>query len=356
MMLFRHQLKTYLNVLYSRACKEKMHPRFQLLSDCYSISNLSTKNTADSITVYIMATTSTTACDPSDQSFEKSISSTNNDQASFSATMYNDRAASYDTSNGGWHIQLGKDFAHWVKPQPGMKVLDLACGTGLVSIPMAEMVGKQGAVIAIDVATDMLNLARQKPLSAGSATIGWVEHDINDLSGVGVVQVLLRESGGFDIISCCSALVLLGRPADAIAHWASLLKCGGRMIIDVPTEDKTLQVLLTSTLRERVGMPLPFDSSWIKGVHSLGKVYEAAGLIAERTWRSENYLPVTVTEEKDMEKVFEEQMRSFRKSFEREGKLVEAKRVWPDVWREACDEKGRVKDGYWVYVGIARKP
>ena len=278
------------------------------------------------------------------------------DQASFSATMYNDRAASYDSSNGGWHIQLGKDFTHWINPQPGMKVLDLACGTGLVSIPMAETVGKQGAVIGIDVAADMLNLARKKPLSAASAAIEWVEHDISDLSGVNAVQDLVRESGGFDIISCCSALVLLERPADAIVHWASLLKSGGRMIIDVPTEDKTLQVLLTRTLRERVGMPLPFDSSWIKDVHSLGNVYEAAGLIAERTWRSENYLPATVKEDKDMEKVFEEQMRSFRKSFEREGKLEEAKRVWPDVWREASDEKGRVKDGYWVYVGIARKP
>jgi len=48
------------------------------------------------------------------------------------------------------------------------------------------------------------------------------------------------------------------------------------MIIDVPTEDKTLQHLFTVDLRSAMGptFTLPFDRSWTHDIRSLEKFYE----------------------------------------------------------------------------------
>ena len=44
----------------------------------------------------------------------------------------------------------------------GMKVLDVGCGPGFFSIPMAEMVGPTGQVVAADLQEGMLDIIRNK--------------------------------------------------------------------------------------------------------------------------------------------------------------------------------------------------
>lgn len=180
-------------------------------------------------------------------------------QAAFSKSMYNNRADSHDISIGGWHVELGSDFVEWVAPSSGASVLDLACGTGLVTIPAAKAVGSTGTLIGVDITP--VREARSQELHKNLATIDWVEHDITSLSEVEAIQRIVQQKGGFDIISCCSALVLLADPGKVIKHWASFLKPGGKMIIDVPTEDKTLQHLFTVDLRDSMGAGLVFDGS-----------------------------------------------------------------------------------------------
>lgn len=52
--------------------------------------------------------------------------------------------------------------------QPGMTALDVGCGVGYFSIPMAKIVGEQGKVIAIDLQQQMLNMLRRR---AGKANV-----------------------------------------------------------------------------------------------------------------------------------------------------------------------------------------
>lgn len=49
--------------------------------------------------------------------------------------------------------------------QPGMKVMDIGCGPGRVTIPLAEAVGKSGVVIAIDIQKEMLERAKKKAIA-----------------------------------------------------------------------------------------------------------------------------------------------------------------------------------------------
>jgi 2-polyprenyl-3-methyl-5-hydroxy-6-metoxy-1,4-benzoquinol methylase len=107
----------------------------------------------------------------------------------------------------------------------------------------------------------MLEEARRKGRDSGyrSHHMGRARHHFS--SGVEAVEEDVRQRRGFDIVSCCSALVLLADPARAIKKWAKLLKPGGKTIIDVPTEDRTWEYLFTTHLRDAVGISLAFDRS-----------------------------------------------------------------------------------------------
>ena len=50
--------------------------------------------------------------------------------------------------------------------QPGMKVLDLGCGPGRLTIPLAEQLGPQGEVVAVDIQVGMLRRAQEKSQAA----------------------------------------------------------------------------------------------------------------------------------------------------------------------------------------------
>lgn len=53
--------------------------------------------------------------------------------------------------------------------RPGMTVMDVGCGMGWFTIPMAKMVGEQGQVIAVDLQPQMLDTLRRRAEKAGVA-------------------------------------------------------------------------------------------------------------------------------------------------------------------------------------------
>jgi ubiquinone/menaquinone biosynthesis C-methylase UbiE len=273
--------------------------------------------------------------------------------ATSAKAMYDARAPSYDASNGGWHVDLGREFVEWSKPSPGARILDLACGTGLVTSPAAQAAGPDGLVVAVDVSGGMLEAARGKPVAEGSARIKWVEHDITQLDDVEAVREVVRD-GGFDLITCCSAFVLLDDPGKAIKHWALLLKRGGKIIIDVPTEDRTLHRLGYLDLRKAVGLGLPFDPDWIQDIDSLESLYRQAGLEIEKSWRTGSYLPEKWYKEDEAEKAFEENILKDAAS-QAKGKLDEARKVWPEVFKTGLRDDGRVWAGHALYVTVGVK-
>src|SRR5580704_15503987 len=51
-------------------------------------------------------------------------------------------------------------LVEFAQPQPGMRVLDLASGTGEPAISLAMRVGAQGQVTALDLSADLLEIAK----------------------------------------------------------------------------------------------------------------------------------------------------------------------------------------------------
>ena len=67
-------------------------------------------------------------------------------------------------------------------------MLDLACGTGLVTVPAAKAVGSSGTVIGSDITPGIFRGAGNKTSDEGSAKIEWIEHDATSLNEVEAVQ------------------------------------------------------------------------------------------------------------------------------------------------------------------------
>ena len=53
---------------------------------------------------------------------------------------------------------------------PGEQVLDLACGTGLVTLEAARNVGPRGSVLGTDLSGQMVEVARQRAADSSCRT------------------------------------------------------------------------------------------------------------------------------------------------------------------------------------------
>jgi 2-polyprenyl-3-methyl-5-hydroxy-6-metoxy-1,4-benzoquinol methylase len=59
--------------------------------------------------------------------------------------------------------------------QSGMKVLDIGCGPGRLTIPIARQIGPQGEVVALDIQAGMLRRAQERAQAAQLANIRFVQ-------------------------------------------------------------------------------------------------------------------------------------------------------------------------------------
>ena len=104
--------------------------------------------------------------------------------------------------------------------QPGQIALDLGCGPGFWTLPLAEIIGPQGIVWALDVSQEMLDaLAERKPpsqvrllrselphidLPAGSVDLIWgafVVHEVEPLPGLTIeLRRVLRPGGSVALL------------------------------------------------------------------------------------------------------------------------------------------------------------
>ncbi|MEE1930144.1 methyltransferase domain-containing protein [Streptomyces sp. TRM 70351] len=106
----------------------------------------------------------------------------------------------------------------------GARVLDIGSGTGQPALDAGHAVGPKGAVLGVDQAGDMLEVARRRAAEAGLAHVGFQERDAEDLA---------LEDASFDAVVSRFSLMFLP-DADAVlraAHRA--LRPGGRLAVSV---------------------------------------------------------------------------------------------------------------------------
>jgi FkbM family methyltransferase len=101
--------------------------------------------------------------------------------------------------------------------QPGMRVLDIGCGSGDVSLLLAEMVGPTGSVVGIDRSPAALTLARDRARATGHPDITFHETALVNSDG----------PGPFDLAIGRYVLMYQADPAVMIRAAASHVRKGG---------------------------------------------------------------------------------------------------------------------------------
>lgn len=118
---------------------------------------------------------------------------------------------------------LAADLVEVAAPGQGERVLDVACGTGVVARLAAERVGTAGAVVAIDINPGMLAVARAA--APAKVAIDWQEANAQQLP-------FLDES--FDVALCSLGLPFFPERAAALREMRRVLVPGGRIAFNVP--------------------------------------------------------------------------------------------------------------------------
>ena len=106
-------------------------------------------------------------------------------------------------------------------PGPGERVLDVACGTGIVTRLAARRVGGTGRVVGLDISPSMLAMARAAALRAA---IEWQEGSATELP---------FPDGAFDLVLCQQGLQYFPDRPLALREMHRVLAPGGRLALSV---------------------------------------------------------------------------------------------------------------------------
>ena len=106
----------------------------------------------------------------------------------------------------------------------GERILDVACGTGLVTFRIASTVGSRGSVLATDISDEMINALRLVALNRG---LGQVRAERMD------AQELAIPDGTYDAAICALGLMYVPDPLAALKEMHRAVRPGGRISVAV---------------------------------------------------------------------------------------------------------------------------
>jgi ubiquinone/menaquinone biosynthesis C-methylase UbiE len=273
-------------------------------------------------------------------------------QSANAIKFYEAKSRDYDHS---WHVDFTKRFASYLDIQEGHDVLDLACGTGLLTFLLAEKVGATGRVVGVDVTPGMLAIARRKK-----------EHGDDKYSNVSLYQgdiLHLDETDGlqgrtFDVITVCSALVLFPDPKAAIEHWSKYLKPGGVLAADATHPRNLVSGMVLERVARRLGLAIPYNRSWSRSESTLSKMLESAGLQVESVVTVHNQAgygkrdyDIDQWDDFFVENVI---VKDVARTFASNDIRVKAQGVYKEEWGKLAVD-GKVEEIDAVFLGIARR-
>jgi ubiquinone/menaquinone biosynthesis C-methylase UbiE len=138
----------------------------------------------------------------------------------------------------------------------GERVVDVACGTGVVTRLAAREVGASGSVCGVDVAPDMIDVARSTPVSGGPA-IDWHVADAASLP-------LPDES--YDAVLCQMGLMFMEDRAGALAEMRRVLAPGGRVVVSTPGAIQPVFALMEEAIVDHISPEL---GGFVRAVFSM---------------------------------------------------------------------------------------
>jgi ubiquinone/menaquinone biosynthesis C-methylase UbiE len=145
--------------------------------------------------------------------------------------------------------------------RPGERVLDVACGTGVVARLAAEGVGPAGSVAGLDINPGMLAVARSA--TPADTTIDWHQASADDTS---------MPDGTFDVVLCQMGLQFFPDKSAALREMRRVLAPGGRVVLNLPGPAPQIFTILADGLARHIAPELAGFVNVVFSLHDLDEV------------------------------------------------------------------------------------
>ena len=147
--------------------------------------------------------------------------------------MFDRIAARYDLLNSvmsaGLHHRWRERAANRTGLEAGGSALDVCCGTGDLTLELADRVAPGGSVIGCDFSEPMLDLAREKAAARGADGVRFEWADALQLP---------YDSGRFDAVTVGFGVRNFSDRDRGLAEMARVLRPGGRLVVLEFTEPR----------------------------------------------------------------------------------------------------------------------
>jgi ubiquinone/menaquinone biosynthesis C-methylase UbiE len=179
-------------------------------------------------------------------------------------------------------------FAPWsshliqiADPQPGERVLDVACGTGIVAQQISRRVGSQGTVIGLDLDPEKITVARATAEREG-LSIEW---------HTSPAEQLPFPDGSFDVVLCQFGLMFFTDRHAALTEMRRVLRPDGRVVLSVwqSLDHHPFYQTLHEVSSRRLG------KSSVGAVFSLGNSDELRTLLSDAGFQDIEIEPISIT-------------------------------------------------------------
>jgi enediyne biosynthesis protein CalE5 len=157
-------------------------------------------------------------------------------------------------------------------PQPGERVLELACGPGGLGLAAAERVAPGGEVVLSDVVAEMTAIAAARADALGLGNVTTRQLDLERIE---------QPDSSYDVVLCREGLMFALDPARAAREIRRVLRPGGRFAIAVwgPRERNPWLGIVLDAVSAQFGRPVPPPG--IPGPFSLEDSDRLAGLLSD---------------------------------------------------------------------------
>ncbi len=147
------------------------------------------------------------------------------DKAGMVHGVFSSVASRYDLMNdlvsGGAHRLWKEAMIDWLTPRPGMRLLDVAGGTGDIAFRFLKRLKGDGHVTVCDLTSAMLDEGARRAEKDGVANIDWV---------CGDAMALPFADRSFDACTLAFGIRNVTRIEDALAQAYRVLRPGGRFL------------------------------------------------------------------------------------------------------------------------------